>query len=259
MLYQMLVGSWPMELLEAPTAEALEAYQSRIQAAVEKSLREGKQRSSWAAPNLEYEAAMQAFAREALRPDGGFLASFLPFVERIARLGVQNSLVQTALKLTAPGVPDIYQGCELWDLSLVDPDNRRAVDYRERNAAIAELGASPRSLKRSGRRCSIGCCKTWRDGRIKLAATALLLAFRRDHPELFAEGGYRPIETTGEDADWVARFRPRRRPASARGAGRAISRVAGRKAGLAGAGADAGGRMVRPCSRPAVRRRYVFA
>ena len=205
MLYQMLVGSWPVELLKAPTADAVEAYQNRIQAAVEKSLREGKQRSNWAAPNLEYEAAMQAFAREALRPDGGFLASFLPFVERIARLGVQNSLVQTALKLTAPGVPDIYQGCELWDLSVVDPDNRRAVDYRERNAAIAEL-APLLQLEKERAAVLDRLLKTWRDGRIKLAATALLLAFRRDHPELFAEGGYRPIETTGEDADWVVGF-----------------------------------------------------
>src|SRR5271165_573537 len=139
MFYQMLVGSWPMELLEAPTADGLEAYQSRIQGALAKSLREGKQRSNWPAANLEYEAAMLAFAREALRPEGGFLTSFLRFVERIARLGVQNSLVQTALKLTAPGVPDIYQGCELWDLSVVDPDNRRAVDFCAREAAVATL------------------------------------------------------------------------------------------------------------------------
>ena len=186
MFYQMLVGSWPMEMLEAPTAEGLEAYRSRIHAALEKALREGKLRSNWAAPNLEYEAAMQAFAAEALRPEGGFLASFLPFVERIARLGVQNSLVQTALKLTAPGVPDIYQGCELWDLSLVDPDNRRAVDYREREAALAKLG--PR-LEAEEERAELfeALLATWRDGRIKLAMTALLLgapararrAFRR--------------------------------------------------------------------------------
>ena len=82
---------------------------------------------------------MQAFAQEALRPESGFLTGFLPFVRRVARLGVQNSLVQTTLKLMAPGVPDTYQGCELWDLSLVDPDNRRPVDYREREAASPAL------------------------------------------------------------------------------------------------------------------------
>ena len=205
MFYQMLVGSWPMELLDAPTAEELEAYQSRIQAALEKALREGKQRSSWAAPNLEYEAAMHAFAREALRPEGGFLSNFLPFVERMARLGVQNSLVQTAMKLTAPGLPDLYQGCELWDLSLVDPDNRRAVDYREREAALAEL--TPRFEGGQDRsRLFKSLLRSWRDGRIKLAVIALLLAFRRDHPELFAEGGYLPIEMAGEDADWALGF-----------------------------------------------------
>ena len=205
MFYQMLVGSWPMDMLEAPTAERLEAYKTRIHATLEKALREGKQRSNWAAPNLEYEAAMHAFAGEALRPEGGFLTSFLPFVERIARLGVQNSLVQTALKLTAPGVPDIYQGSELWDLSLVDPDNRRAVDYREREAAFANL--APR-LETAHERMELieSLLKTWRDGRIKLIVTALLLAFRRDHAELFAAGGYLPIETTGDDANFTLGF-----------------------------------------------------
>ncbi len=205
MFYQMLVGSWPMELLQAQTAEGLEAYRRRVHVALEKSLREGKQRSNWAAPNLEYEAAMHAFVNEALRPEGGFLTSFLPFVARVARLGVQNSLVQTALKLTAPGVPDTYQGCELWDLSLVDPDNRRAVDYREREAAFAML--APR-LEIEHERAELieSLLTTWRDGRIKLAVTALLLAFRRDHAELFADGGYLPIETTGEDAEFALGF-----------------------------------------------------
>jgi (1->4)-alpha-D-glucan 1-alpha-D-glucosylmutase len=148
---------------------------------------------------------MHAFAQEALRAEGGFLTSFLPFVERIARLGVQNSLVQTALKLTAPGVPDIYQGCELWDLSLVDPDNRRAVDYREREAALAKL--APR-LEREEDRAELfeSLHTTWRDGRIKLAVTALLLALRRDWAELFASGDYLPIETAGENADWALGF-----------------------------------------------------
>ena len=204
MFYQMLVGSWPMELLEAPTAEGLKAYRSRLDVALEKALREGKQRSNWAAPNLEYEAAMRAFAREALRPEGGFLASFLPFVERIARLGVQNSLVQTALKLMAPGVPDIYQGCDLWDLSLVDPDNRRAVDFGAREAALAALAPRLENDERAGLIESL--LKTWRDGQIKLAVTALLLAFRRKQAELFAGGGYLPIEATGEDADFALGF-----------------------------------------------------
>ncbi len=205
MFYQMLAGSWPFELLEEPQADGLGVYGARIHAALEKALREGKQRSNWAGPNLEYEAAMHSFAREALRPEGGFLSSFLPFVARIARLGVQNSLVQTALKLTAPGVPDTYQGCEIWDLSLVDPDNRRAVDYREREAALADL--APRLDRKEGRAELLeSLLATACDGRIKLAVTALLLALRRDYPKLFSEGSYHPIETTGEDADWAVGF-----------------------------------------------------
>ena len=118
MLYQLLIGSWPVDMLEDPDAKQLEAYGARLHAAIEKSLREAKRRSSWAAPNAEYEEATQAFMREALRSEG-FLCTFLPFAQRVARLGVENSLAQTVGKLTAPGVPDIYQGCELWDLSLV--------------------------------------------------------------------------------------------------------------------------------------------
>jgi (1->4)-alpha-D-glucan 1-alpha-D-glucosylmutase len=201
----MLVGSWPFELLESPAAEGLEAYRTRIHAALEKALREGKRRSNWAAPNAEYETAMQAFAQEALRPEGGFLTGFLPFVRRVARLGVQNSLVQTTLKLMAPGVPDTYQGCELWDLSLVDPDNRRPVDYREREAALAAL--RPR-LEADTERAGLfeSLLTNWPDGRIKLALTAVLLGLRRDRPELFAEGDYAPIELSGEDGDWAVGF-----------------------------------------------------
>ena len=116
----------------------MKAYGARLHAAIEKSLREAKRRSSWAAPNAEYEQATQAFLRAALRSEG-FLSTFLPFAQSVARLGVENSLAQTVGKLTAPGVPDIYQGCELWDLSLVDPDNRRPVDYALREAKMADL------------------------------------------------------------------------------------------------------------------------
>ncbi len=205
MFYQMLVGSSPFELLESPSAEGLEIYRTRIHAALEKAWREGKRRSSWAAPDVEYETAMQAFAEKALRPEGGFLAAFLPFVGRVARLGVQNSLVQTALKLMAPGVPDFYQGCELRDLSLVDPDNRRSVDYRERGAALGKVGPRLEAEKEPAGLFE-SLLATWQDGRIKPAVTALLLALRRERAELFAEGGYAPIETTGEEADWCVRF-----------------------------------------------------
>ena len=206
MFYQMLVGSWPMDMLDALSPEAHEAYQARIEGALEKSLREAKRRSSWTAPNAEYEQAVSSLASEALSSEGNsFLTSFLPFVQRIARLGVQNSLTQTVLKLTAPGVPDIYQGCELWDLSLVDPDNRRAVDYRQREEVMAELG--PR-LSAVGERCALfdRLMHDWRDGRVKLATIALLLAFRRENAEFFANADYHPIEIKGEEASLALGF-----------------------------------------------------
>ena len=144
MLYQLLVGSWPTAMLEHPHAKDLEAYGARVHPAIEKSLREAKRHSSWAAPNAEYEGATQEFMREALGSDG-FLSTFLPFTQRVARLGVENSLAQTVGKLTAPGVPDIYQGCELWDLSLVDPDNRRPVNYAQSEAGLSRaFPPSPR-------------------------------------------------------------------------------------------------------------------
>jgi (1->4)-alpha-D-glucan 1-alpha-D-glucosylmutase len=201
MLYQLFVGSWPIDMLDAPSEEQREAYGARIQAAIEKSLREAKRRSSWAAPDADYEQATQAFAKEALRSET-FLSNFLPFTRRVARLGIENSLIQTVGKLTAPGVPDIYQGCELWDLNLVDPDNRRPVDFALREAAIADLAAR---LKAPDQRS--GLFKTlmdeWQDGRVKQATTALMLALRRDEPGLFASSDYQPLAIEGDRSDWA--------------------------------------------------------
>ena len=206
MFYQMLVGSWPMDMLESVSPAAHEAYQARIEAALEKSLREGTKRSSWTAPNAEYEQTVRSFAREALSLGGnGFLSSFLPFVQRVARLGVQNSLAQTVMKLTSPGVPDIYQGCELWDLSLVDPDNRCAVDYRLREDLMAEVARSLLAVE-DRRALFDRLMQDWRDGRVKLATIALLLAFRREHAEFFASADYQPIELRGEEANWAVGY-----------------------------------------------------
>jgi (1->4)-alpha-D-glucan 1-alpha-D-glucosylmutase len=190
-----------MDMLDDPQADELEAYGARIHSALEKSLREAKRRSSWASPNAKYEDAMQAFAREALRSDA-LLSSFLPFVQRVARLGVQNSLAQTVGKLTAPGMPDTYQGSELWDLNLVDPDNRRPVDFARREAEMAELA---RRLEVPEERLSLfkTLMHEWRDGRVKLATIALLLALRRKKPELFNSGDYQPIVIEGDRPDWV--------------------------------------------------------
>ena len=152
-------------------------------------------------PTLTMSRRRRHSRKEALRSDT-FLSNFLPFMRRVARLGIENSLVQTVGKLTAPGVPDIYQGCELWDLNLVDPDNRRPVDFAQRNAAIADLAAR---LKVPEQRPALFTTLTdeWQDGRVKLAATALLLALRREEPELFSSGDYQPIVIEGDRSDWA--------------------------------------------------------
>ena len=201
MLYQMFVGSWPVDMLDDPSAEQKEAYGARIQGAIEKCLREAKRRSSWAAPDAEYEQATQAFAIAALRSDT-FLSNFLPFVRRVARLGIENSLVQTVGKLTTPGVPDIYQGSELWDLSLVDPDNRRSVDYAHRESGMIELSSH---LEVPELRAALfkTLMNEWRDGRVKLATIALLLALRREEPGIFSIGDYQPIEIEGDRSNWA--------------------------------------------------------
>jgi (1->4)-alpha-D-glucan 1-alpha-D-glucosylmutase len=164
-------------------------------------LREAKRRSSWAAPDTDYEQATQTFAKEALRSET-FLSNFLPFTRRVARLGIENSLIQTVGKLTAPGVPDIYQGCELWDLNLVDPDNRRPVDFAQRGAAIADLASR---LKAPDQRSALfkTLMDEWQDGRAKLATTALLLSLRREEPELFASSDYQPLVIEGDRPDWA--------------------------------------------------------
>ena len=200
MFYQLLIGSWPAELMLELDEGALEKYRQRVLGALEKSLREAKLHTSWTAPNPDYEEAMRSFALDALDLlRSGFLTNFLPFVRRIARLGVDNSLAQTAMKLTLPGVPDFYQGSELWNLSLVDPDNRRPVDYTIREEALAAL--TPRLAKLEGRGEILAeLLARWPDGRIKLATTALLLGLRREKESLFAKGAYEPIATGSDRA-----------------------------------------------------------
>ncbi|MES1257012.1 MAG: malto-oligosyltrehalose synthase [Acidobacteriota bacterium] len=203
LFYQLLAGTWPVELLgsDEPDPAALREYAERLKSAMTKSLREAKVHTTWATPNTVYEDTVRAFVEGALDPGGSraFFAAFLPLQERIARLGVQNSLVQLTLKLTAPGVPDIYQGADLWDLSLMDPDNRRPVDYERRIRLLDELrggqAARPRDL-----------LEHWHDGRVKLFLTAALLAFREAEPELFAGGGYEPLLAEGPKADCICAF-----------------------------------------------------
>jgi (1->4)-alpha-D-glucan 1-alpha-D-glucosylmutase len=206
LFYQLLLGAWPAELtgIGSPDAQAVRSFAERIEGAMIKSMREAKLHSTWASPNADYEEAMLAFVREALDTSrAAFLDAFLPFQERVARLGFRNSLVQTMLKLTVPGMPDIYQGCELWDLSLVDPDNRRAIDYEHRRSLLAALEPTLRGNRRGA---MIDMLETWRDGRLKLALTSLLLAHRRARPELFAAGNYETLVAIGSRADHVCAF-----------------------------------------------------
>jgi (1->4)-alpha-D-glucan 1-alpha-D-glucosylmutase len=208
--YQMLLGAWPVELLGGLDDEnARSGFVQRIQAAMTKSLREAKAHSTWSAPNESYEEPTLAFIERALDParSGEFLAAFLPFAGRIARLGARNTLVQTVLKLALPGLPDIYQGAELWDLSLVDPDNRRPVDYELRARLLeqveAELEADP--ARAMGR-----FMRDWQDGRFKLAAITTLLRLRARRPELFQAGEYKALPAQGARADEICAFARRR-------------------------------------------------
>ncbi len=205
--YQLLLAAWPPELSVRTEAEidagARAVLQERIEGAMLKTMREAKVRTTWAAPDEVYEQATLDFVRHAL--DGSranpFLENFQVFLARIAPLGVMNSLVQTVLKLTVPGVPDIYQGAELWDFSLVDPDNRRPVDFETRRAFLDEFTRDgPSGVDWAALLAS------WQDGRTKLAIVAALLDLRRRHPALFAEGSYEALEVTGPDAERVLAF-----------------------------------------------------
>ncbi|MGO8855114.1 MAG: malto-oligosyltrehalose synthase [Steroidobacteraceae bacterium] len=207
LFYQLLLGSWPVDLLrpEGLDATTLQPYAERLRQTMRKSLREARVHSTWAIPNLAYEEATLAFVDTALLSNRAamFLAAFLPFAGRIAALGAHNSLLQTVIKLTAPGMPDIYQGTELWDLSMVDPDNRRPVDYAQRQRLLDEVDIA---LKRDRRAAMRGFFASWQDARFKLATLTTLLQYRRQSAELFAAGSYQDLETQGTQAECVCAF-----------------------------------------------------
>ena len=194
-LYQTLLGSWPLDL-QADDQPALADYARRIGQWQLKALREAKLHSSWAAPNPEYEEAAQGFIERLLcAPEGLPLRrSIADAVNAIAPAGALNSLAQTLLRMTVPGVPDLYQGNEFWDFSLVDPDNRRPVDYGARQQALNRL--------RDPREWLTG----WRDGRIKQGLIARTLGLRSQYPELFRRGHYRPLPVLGQEAGRVLAF-----------------------------------------------------
>ena len=195
MLYQALLGAWLPDKGDG-------SFLGRMQAYALKAAREGKQETSWLNPNQAYEAGLHTFLARIL--DRSVAAEFLNSLEnlaqRISLLGALNSLGQVTLKATVPGVPDFYQGTEFWDLSLVDPDNRRPVDFAERAAVLASVETPDwESLTQH-----------WPDGHIKLAWTRHLLKLRTELSDVFAHGDYQPLEVTGPHCDHVIAFARRR-------------------------------------------------
>ncbi|MGQ9920816.1 MAG: malto-oligosyltrehalose synthase, partial [Desulfobacca sp.] len=198
-LYQTLLGAWPLDPAEVP------AFQERLQHYLIKALREAKVHSRWIEPRLDYEQAVRAFVADILKesPTNDFLPDFLAFQEELAYFGALNSLAQVLLKIAAPGVPDFYQGTELWDFSLVDPDNRRPVDFARRQKLLQELQAR----ERAGAPSFLGeLLVSWRDGRVKLFLTYKALQVRQRSPELFRVGAYIPLAVAGPAGDHVVAF-----------------------------------------------------
>lgn len=206
LLYQTLLAVWPLEAGDGE--QLLESLRQRVTSYMEKACREAKVHSSWAQPNPEYEEAVANFVH-ALLAEGknSFLADFLPFQERVARLGMYNGLSQCLLKLTVPGVPDIYQGCELWNLYLVDPDNRQPVDYGRAWRLLAQMRNRVAEAGDGGLRALAGeYLAAMADGRIKLYLLWRLLSYRRDHDELFRLGSHIPLSAGGPLAEHVCGF-----------------------------------------------------
>jgi (1->4)-alpha-D-glucan 1-alpha-D-glucosylmutase len=205
LLYQTLLGTWPAE---APTADGLARFRERIAAYMQKATKEAKVHTSWINPNEEYDAAVRQFVCRLLPDTAGdpFLNDLLTLERRVAFFGYFNSLAQVLLKLTCPGVPDLYQGTELWDFSLVDPDNRRPVDYRLRQEILAELRIRLDGREQNLTQLTDELLANIADGRIKLYMIYQTLNFRRTQEELFARGDYLPLEAVGSRRDHVCAF-----------------------------------------------------
>jgi (1->4)-alpha-D-glucan 1-alpha-D-glucosylmutase len=190
-----LVGIWPAQEHDDTLPERLQAYAL-------KAAREGKQETSWLNPNEAYEKGLRLFIERML--DRGrspeFLQSLETLAKRLALLGALNSLSQVTLKMTMPGVPDFYQGTEFWDLSMVDPDNRRPVDFAARAAALRDVDSPD----------WVDLVQNWPDGRIKLAWTRRLLKLRTEFAAVFTEGNYEPLAVSGPHRDHIIAFARRR-------------------------------------------------
>jgi (1->4)-alpha-D-glucan 1-alpha-D-glucosylmutase len=197
-LYQTLLGT-------CPPSGPDERYIERIKQYGTKAIREAKVHTAWIKPDTEYESAYTLFVDKILTASdkNRFLSEFFPFLATVTWYGILNSLSQVIIKMTAPGVPDFYQGTELWDLNLVDPDNRRPVDFADRRAALAYImekeGSDPRGLIAE-------LLDTMEDGRVKLFLIYKALRIRREKQQLFDKGEYVPLEVEGKFADHVFAF-----------------------------------------------------
>jgi (1->4)-alpha-D-glucan 1-alpha-D-glucosylmutase len=199
-LYQTLVGVFPFH-----EGEELHPFRERMKEYIIKAVREAKVHTAWLKPDAEYESAFISFLEEILDPPEGnlFLKEFLPFQRKVVHYGIFNSLSQALIKITSPGVPDFYQGTELWDLNLVDPDNRRPVDFQKRRTFLGEIRE-----KDNGDIINLvtDLFHTREDGRIKLFLIYRALKARKEHPELFQKGAYFPLEAAGKFNDNIIAF-----------------------------------------------------
>lgn len=218
LFYQTLLGAWP----PGPKDAARHAREvERIVDYMRKAVKEAKTHSSWINPNESYDRGVEEFVRAVLDParSGAFFRDFFPFQDAVARCGAWTSVSQVLLKIAMPGVPDIYQGNELWDFSLVDPDNRRPVDYGARRAILEMLARDFAALDRDG---YLGRLRAnLEDGWVKMHVTRCAMSARRQHPDLFREGAYIPAEVRGANAERCVAF------ARTRGEGVALA-LAGR-------------------------------
>ncbi|MGH9404064.1 MAG: malto-oligosyltrehalose synthase [Terriglobia bacterium] len=199
LLYQTMLGAWPLEESEIP------AFRKRLQDYMTKAIREAMIHTKWDRPNVKHEKALSRFIHAIM--DGPeatrFLKDFLEFQEKIGYYGALNSLAQLTIKVAAPGTPDFYQGSELWDLRLVDPDNRGAVDFERRTRLLEELEREPSADQPA---LIENLLAHWKDGRIKLYLTFGLLNYRKAHPQLFEEGDYLPVRVSGKKEENVCAF-----------------------------------------------------
>jgi len=205
LLYQTLVGAWPLEPFAGPAAEL---FVARIQAYMQKATHEAKVHTSWINPNPAYDDGVQQFVARTLdlHLNAAFLADFQEFQRQVSHYGLLNGLSQIVLKIASPGVPDTYQGTELWDLSLVDPDNRRSVDYALRRRLLDELTAGAAQAGSTLAAWARQLAAAKEDGRVKLYVTWRALSARRANPGLFTTGDYLPAAVIGRAADHVCAF-----------------------------------------------------